>query len=67
MKLLVGRFTQTNTALGDDIIAITPSLSFRPSRQTVIRLNYRYQWQTDILNNPAALKAAWLFGFSTYF
>lgn len=63
----VGRFTQTNTDIGDDIIAITPSLSFRPSSQTVIRLNYRYQWQKDILNNPAALKAAWLFGFSTYF
>ena len=29
--------------------------------------NYRYQWQEDILHNPAALTATWMFGFSTYF
>lgn len=63
----VGTFTETNTDIGDDIFAVTPSISFRPSLQTVFRLNYRYQWQTDILNNPAARAASWLFGFSTYF
>ncbi|MFT6715821.1 MAG: hypothetical protein ACJA0Q_000450 [Saprospiraceae bacterium] len=63
----VGTFNETGTDIGDDLIAITPAISFRPSRQTVIRLNYRYQWQTDIVNNPAAKTASWLFGFSTYF
>ena len=63
----VGKFNETNTEIGDDLWAITPSISFRPSSQTVFRLNYRYQLQTDILNNPPARAASWLFGFSTYF
>lgn len=63
----VGSFTQTNTNIGDHLFAITPAISFRPTQQTVFRLNYRRQWQTDILENPAAQKASWLFGFSTYF
>ncbi len=63
----VGKFNETNAEIGDDLWAITPAISFRPSSQTVFRLNYRYQWQTDILNNPPARAASWLFGFSTYF
>ena len=63
----MGKFNETGTEIGDDLWAITPAISFRPSSQTVIRLNYRYQWQRDILNNPAARTATWMFGFSTYF
>jgi hypothetical protein len=63
----VGEFKETGDQIGDDLFAITPAISFRPSSQTVLRLNYRYQWQKDILNNPAAKTASWLFGFSTYF
>lgn len=63
----VGTFTQTNSNIGDHLFAITPAVSFRPTQQTVFRLNYRRQWQTDILENPAAQKASWYFGFSTYF
>ena len=63
----VGTFNETGTDIGEHLWAITPAISFRPSPQTVFRLNYRYQWQTDILNNPPARTAAWLFGFSTYF
>jgi hypothetical protein len=63
----VGTFNETGTDIGEHLWAITPAISFRPSTQTVFRLNYRYQWQTDILNNPPARTAAWLFGFSTYF
>ena len=63
----VGRFNETEANIGDQLWAITPAISFRPSTQTVIRLNYRYQWQKDILNNPASRTATWLFGFSTYF
>lgn len=62
-----GTFNETNTEIGDVLWAVTPAISFRPSSQTVFRLNYRYQWQKDILNNPAEKTAAWLFGFSTYF
>lgn len=60
-------FKETNEVIGDELWAITPALSFRPSQQTIFRLNYRYQWQTDLLNNPPSLYAAWLFGVSTYF
>ena len=63
----VGVFESTGTDIGDEIFAITPGLSFRPSNETVFRLNYRYQWHEDILNNPAALTATWMLGFSTYF
>ena len=62
-----GKFRETNTTIGDELLAITPAISFRPSAQTVFRLNYRYQWQKDLLNNPPAKKASWLFGFSSYF
>lgn len=63
----IGKFAQTNTDIGDDLFALTPALSFRPSPQTVLRINYRYQWQKDILNNPASRTATWYFGISTYF
>lgn len=63
----MGMFNGTTALIGDDIFAITPAVSFRPSSQTVFRLNYRYSWQKDIVNNPAALTSSWLFGFSTYF
>lgn len=63
----VGTFNETGADIGDNLWAITPAISFRPSAKTVFRLNYRYQWQKDILNNPATKKASWLFGFSTYF
>jgi len=63
----IGTFKETGTNIGDDLWAISPAISFRPTSQTVFRLNYRYQWQKDILNNPPSLTAAWLFGFSTYF
>lgn len=63
----VGAFSETGEEIGETLLAITPAISFRLSAQTVLRLNYRYQWQKDILNNPAALKASWLFGISSYF
>lgn len=62
-----GKFTQTSGEIGDHLFAITPAISFRPTAQTVLRLNYRYQWQTDILNNPKVQTATWYFGISTYF
>ncbi len=63
----IGNFNETGTNIGDDLWAVTPAISFRPTSQSVFRLNYRYQWQRDILANPAAMQASWLFGFSAYF
>lgn len=63
----VGTFNETGENRYDHIIAIVPGISFRPSPQTVIRGNYRYHWQRDLLGNPASLTAGFQFGFSTYF
>lgn len=63
----VGRFNETNTRIGDQLIAITPGVSFRPTSKTVFRVNYRYEWQKDVINNPAERAATWYMGFSTYF
>lgn len=63
----VGTFKETGDSIGDEFFAIVPGISFRPSQQTVIRLNYRYHRQTDLLGNPPALTGGLQFGFSTYF
>ncbi|HZX73451.1 MAG TPA: hypothetical protein VFE57_03460 [Cyclobacteriaceae bacterium] len=62
-----GTFVETGTTISDDVFSIMPGVSFRPSAQTVIRLNYRYQWQQDLLGNPPAKTAAIQFGISSYF
>lgn len=63
----VGKFNETNENIGDALWSVMPAISFRPSAQTVLRLNYRYQQQKDILNNPAAKTSGFSFGISTYF
>jgi hypothetical protein len=63
----VGKFNENKTNIGDDLWSVMPSLSFRPTAQTVFRLNYRIQRQTDILNNPPAKTGGFSFGLSTYF
>lgn len=62
-----GRFKETGDKIGDKAFAITPALSFRPSPQTVFRLNYRYEWKNDVVYNPWENTATWLLGLSTYF
>ncbi len=63
----IGTFNETGQNISDDVFSIVPAISFRTSPQTVLRLNYRYQWQTDILGNPASKTAAIQFGISSYF
>lgn len=63
----VGKFNETGDNIGESIWAIVPAVSFRPSSQTVLRLNYRYHVKTDILGNPPALTGGFQFGVSTYF
>jgi hypothetical protein len=60
-------FHETGGKIGDSFVSIVPGLSWRPTSQTVIRLNYRYNWQQDIFNNPASRTAGFQFGFSSYF
>lgn len=63
----VGTFTETSANIGDNIFSLVPGISFRPSPQSVIRLNYRYLLETDLLDNPPAITSGLQFGFSTYF
>ena len=62
-----GEFKSTGGNISDHIFSLVPSLSWRPTSQTVLRLNYRYNWQTDLLGNPASKLAAIQVGLSTYF
>ena len=61
------RFTSTGGKISDHIYSIIPAISWRPTAQTVLRVNYRYNWQTDLLGNPASKLAGFQFGLATYF
>ncbi|HYV94185.1 MAG TPA: hypothetical protein VE978_20585 [Chitinophagales bacterium] len=60
-------FKETGGNIADDIWAIVPGISFRPVGTTVLRFNYRYQQQRDLLGNAPAKTGMIQFGFSTYF
>ena len=62
-----GNFKSTGENIADDIFSIVPAISWRPGAQTVIRFNYRYNWQQDILGNPPSKLAGFQAGISTYF
>ena len=62
-----GTFSSTGRPIRDDVTAVVPSLSFRPSAGTVFRMNYRYHWTRDFPGNPAARMAGVQFGFAAYF
>ena len=63
----VGKFKETGDEIGDNLWSIMPSISMRPSSQSVFRLNYRIQRQQDILGNDASKTGGFNFGISTYF
>ena len=63
----VGKFTDTGSKIGDDLWSFMPGISFRPTSQTVLRLNYRYMKQRDILGNPPVTTGGFIFGISSYF
>ncbi len=62
-----GHFKSTGSMIADNVFAIVPAISWRPTAQTVIRFNYRYNWQKDILGNPPSKLAGFQFGIATYF
>ncbi len=62
-----GKFNSTGGNIADEIFTLVPALSWRPTAQTVLRFNYRYNWQKDILGNPPSKLAGFQFGISTYF
>ena len=63
-----GPFRETAGNIYDDIWQITPGISFRPVGSTVLRFNYVYSQQRDVLgNSPPARTGAMEFGISSYF
>ena len=62
-----GRFIETGGNIGDQIWALVPAISFRPTKQTVIRFNYRYMKNTDLLGNPPSKIGGIQLGISSYF
>lgn len=63
----VGAFKETGGPISDELFAIVPGVSFRMSSQTVLRLNYGYQWKRDLLGNPPAKTGMLQVGVSSYF
>jgi hypothetical protein len=63
----VGTFNETGENIGDELWSIMPAISFRPTPQTVFRLNYRIQREIDILNNDPSKTSGFSFGISSYF
>lgn len=63
----VDTFKETGENIYDELWSVVPAISFRPSPITVIRANYRYQWDTDLLGNSPVRTAGFQVGFSTYF
>jgi len=62
-----GSFTETQGNIFHEIRSIVPSISFRPTPSTVLRLNYRYQENVDFLGNTPTKTGAIQVGLSTYF
>ena len=62
-----GTFTSTGQPIREDVTAVVPGISFRPTPGTVFRANYRYHWTRDFVGNPTIRTAGFQLGFATYF
>jgi hypothetical protein len=62
-----GTFSSTGQSIRDDVTALVPGISFRPTAGTVFRANYRYHWTHDFVGNPTVRMAGFQVGFATYF
>jgi hypothetical protein len=62
-----GTFASTGEPIRDDVTAVVPAASFRPTAGTVFRVNYRYHWIRDFAGNPTSRMAGFQLGFATYF
>jgi hypothetical protein len=63
----VGQFAATGGNIGDEITAGAVGISFRPTPNTVFRLNYRQEFIRDLLGNLPVRRAGIQFGLATYF
>jgi hypothetical protein len=62
-----GSFVETGSNIYDHLTALVPGLSLRFSPNTLIRANYRYHWEKDILGNDTVKTAGFQVGFASYF
>lgn len=62
-----GKFKSSGAVIGDDIWSIMPAISFRPTSNTVLRFNYKYVQQKDLLNNLPSKTGGFSLGISSYF
>lgn len=63
----VGTFSDTGRNIFDEVTALVPGVSFRPTPSTVFRFNYRRHWTRDFLGNPTIYTGGYQLGFATYF
>lgn len=64
----VGNFTTNiTTEKINENFGLALGIGFRPIPGTLIRANYRYNWVSDVVGNPAARVAGFQFGIASYF
>lgn len=59
--------SNSNGANGDELYAATLALAYHPVSGSILRFNYRKQWQTDVLGNDAVTTSTVQLGVTTYF
>ncbi len=67
LDMNVGTFSSTGANIFDETTALVPSVAFRPTANTVFRINYRREWHRDLLGNPTVVRAGYQIGLATYF
>lgn len=63
----VGTFASTGENIFDQLYAVVPGISFRPSSDTVFRANYRRHWHRDFVGNAPVHTGGIQVGLATYF
>ena len=67
MDYNVGTFVETGETRYDQIVSIMPGIGLRFGTNTVLKANFRYQWERDLLGNPTTRTVGYQFGFASYF
>ena len=62
-----GTFDTTGGRIFDELVAVVPGISFRPSPGTVFRANYRRHWYRDLMGNAAVHTGGIQIGLASYF
>jgi hypothetical protein len=63
----IGELPATQTSAAQDITRVTGSVAWRWSASTVLRANYGYAWERDLVRSATARTGTARLGFSTYF